>query len=78
MKSRIGHLIKVRQALKIMVTEKEPLRLTDDKKTLADYSVKMDTHIILRDIGPQVGYRDVVCSVLVLSRFLYSSMPALL
>ena len=53
------HLIKVRQALKIMVTEKEPLRLTDDKKTLADYSVKMDTHIILRDIGPQVGYRDV-------------------
>ena len=53
------HLIKVRQALKIMITEKEPLRLTDDKKTLADYNVKMDAHIILRDIGPQIGYRDV-------------------
>ena len=64
----------MRQALKIMVTEKEPLRLTDDKKTLADYSVKMDTHIILRDIGPQIGYRDVVCSVSVLARFLCSNM----
>ena len=68
----------MRQALKIMITEKEPLRLTDDKKTLADYGVKMDTHIILRDIGPQVGYRDVVSSVFVLSRFLCSSMLVLL
>lgn len=45
--------------MKVMITEKEPLRLTDDKKTLADYQIKMDTHIILRDIGPQIGYRDV-------------------
>ena len=57
----LGKLIKVRQAMKIMITEKEPLRLTDDRKTLQDYQVKMDSHIILRDIGPQVGYRDVIC-----------------
>ena len=56
----LGKLIKVRQAMKIMITEKEPLRLTDDRKTLQDYQVKMDSHIILRDIGPQVGYRDVI------------------
>lgn len=54
-----GHVIPVRQALKVMITEKEPLRLTDDRKTFADYNIKMDTHLILRDIGPQVGYRDV-------------------
>ena len=46
--------------MKIMITEKEPLRLTDDRKTLSDYQVKIDAHIILRDIGPQVGYRDVL------------------
>ena len=61
------HLIKVRQALKIMITEKEPLRLTDDKKTIADYKVKMDAHIILRDIGPQIGYRDVCVLAFALS-----------
>ena len=49
----------MRQAMKIMITEKDPLRLTDDRKTFADYDVKMDAHIILRDIGPQVGYRNV-------------------
>lgn len=57
---RLGKLIKVRQAMKIMLSEKEPLRLTDDRKTLSDYQVKIDSHIILRDIGPQVGYRDVL------------------
>ena len=45
--------------MKIMITEKEPLRLSDDRKTFADYDVKMDAHIILRDIGPQIGYRNV-------------------
>lgn len=67
------HLIKVRQALKIMITEKEPLRLTDDKKTLADYNVKMDAHIILRDIGPQIGYRDVCLHITLNPRFLCSN-----
>lgn len=56
----IGHLSKVRQAMKIMLTEKEPLRLTNDNMTFSDYNVKMDSHIILRDIGPQIGYRDVL------------------
>ena len=52
----------MRQAMKIMLTEKDPLRLSDDRKTFADYDVKMDAHIILRDIGPQIGYRNVsVC-----------------
>ena len=55
----IGHLIPVRQAMKIMITEKDPLRLSDDRKTFADYDIKMDAHIILRDIGPQIGYRNV-------------------
>lgn len=58
----IGHLSKVRQALKIMTSEKEPLRLTDETKTFADYAVKEDSHIILRDMGAQIGYRDVELS----------------
>lgn len=44
----------------MLVGEKDPLRLTDNNKTLEDYQIKVDTHIILRDIGPQIGYRDVV------------------
>ena len=65
--------------MKVMITEKEPLRLTDDKKTLADYQIKMDTHIILRDIGPQIGYRDVSTFFLILlSRSLFLNMLALL
>ena len=56
----IGNLSKVRQAMKIMLTEKEPLRLTNDGMTFSDYNVKMDSHIVLRDIGPQIGYRDVL------------------
>lgn len=43
----------------MLVGEKDPLRLTDNHKTLEDYQIKVDTHIILRDIGPQIGYRDV-------------------
>ncbi|KNB43371.1 3-oxo-5-alpha-steroid 4-dehydrogenase [Blastocystis sp. subtype 4] len=46
--------------MKIMLTEKEPLRLTNDGMTFSDYNVKMDSHIVLRDIGPQIGYRDVL------------------
>lgn len=42
--------------------EKDPLRLTDNHKTLEDYQIKVDTHIVLRDIGPQIGYRDVELS----------------
>ena len=56
----IGNLSKVRQALKIMTSEKEPLRLTDETKTFADYAVKEDS--ILRDMGVQIGYRDVELS----------------
>lgn len=56
----IGNLLEVRQAMKIMLTEKEPLRLTNDSMTFSDYKVKMDSHIILRDIGAQIGYRDVL------------------
>ena len=65
--------------MKVMITEKEPLRLTDDKKTLADYQIKMDTHIILRDIGPQIGYRDVsTVFFFLLSRSLFLNMLCLL
>lgn len=65
--------------MKVMITEKEPLRLTDDKKTLADYQIKMDTHIILRDIGPQIGYRDVsTVFFFLLSRSLFLNMLVLL
>mgnify|MGYP007089578453 FL=1 len=49
----------MRQALKTISSDKQPLRFVDDKKTLADYNVALDTHIILRDMGPQIGYRDV-------------------
>lgn len=45
-----------------MTSEKEPLRLTDETKTFADYAVKEDSHIILRDMGVQIGYRDVELS----------------
>ena len=70
----IGNLSKVRQAMKIMLTEKEPLRLTNDGMTFSDYNVKMDSHIVLRDIGPQIGYRDVlllfVCLTILILRFI--------
>ena len=49
----------MRQALKTISSDKQPLRFVDDKKTLAEYNVALDTHIILRDMGPQIGYRDV-------------------
>ena len=49
----------MRQALKTISSDKQPLRFVDDKKTLAEYNVVLDTHIILRDMGPQIGYRDV-------------------
>ena len=45
--------------MKTITEEKQPLRFVDDRKTLSDYHVTLDTHIILRDMGPQIGYRAV-------------------
>ena len=60
-----------------MTSEKEPLRLTDETKTFADYAVKEDSHIILRDMGAQIGYRDVDVSSSIHSRCLSWSISAL-
>lgn len=45
--------------MKTITEEKQPLRFVDDRKTLSDYHVTLDTHIILHDMGPQIGYRAV-------------------
>lgn len=38
---------------------RKPVRLEDDKKTLANYGVTSGDVLIFKDLGPQIGYRTV-------------------
>jgi len=49
--------IKIRPSLTIIF--KKVVRLTDDKKTLADYGVTKETTLTFKDLGAQIGYRTV-------------------
>ncbi|KAE9331555.1 hypothetical protein PF008_g15370 [Phytophthora fragariae] len=48
-----------RQSLKLQQADGSLVALADDAKLLVDYGVKDNCTLVLRDLGPQIGYRTV-------------------
>jgi len=48
-----------RQSFKFTGPKNAVVRLSDDKKSLAEYGVSANTTLTFKDLGPQIGYRTV-------------------